>query len=151
MAISAAYAGVDVRPAGFWIRVMATIVDSFILFAVQFVTAMVAGVGLASSGATEVTVKGMTALVELGGWVLGFLYIVGFTAARGATPGKTALGLRVVRDDGEERVGWGKALLREVLGKILSSILLIGYIMVAFRADKRGLHDILAKTSVVKG
>ncbi|HEU5323329.1 MAG TPA: RDD family protein [Methylomirabilota bacterium] len=152
MSISATYAGVEARPAGFWIRVMANIVDVFILFAVQFAIGLVVGIGLASSGAAEVTVKGMTALLELGGWVLGFVYVVGFIALKGQTPGKMALGLRVVRDDGNEPVGWGTALMREVLGKILSSLVLgLGYLMVAFREDKRGLHDRLARTSVLKG
>lgn len=153
MSVTATYgaAGLDVRPAGFWIRVMANLVDSFILFAVQFVAGVVLGIGLASTGADETTVKGTTALVQVGGWVLTFFYVIGFVAVKGQTPGKMAFGLRVVREDGEERIGWGRAFLREILGKIVSYVvLLIGFLMVAFRGDKRGLHDLIAKTSVVK-
>lgn len=151
MSLSVAIAGADVRPAGFWIRVLATFVDTFIILAVQFVIGFVVGFGLAFSEATDVTQRGMEALVQLGSFVLSFGYFVGFVAVKGATPGKLAFGLRVVRDDGGERVGWWKALLREVPAKLVSGLVLgLGYIMVAVRADKRGLHDRLVKTSVVK-
>lgn len=153
MSVAATYAsGVDVRPAGFWIRVMATFVDSFILTAVQLVMGFAVGMGLGMNGADEVTQKGMIALVQVIAWVFAFAYLVGFVALKGATPGKMAFGLRVVRDDGRETVGFWKAFLREVPAKLLSGIVLgLGYLMVAAREDKRGLHDRLVRTSVVKG
>ena len=63
------------------------------------------------------------------------------------TLGKSALKLRVVRSDGS-RVGYGRAFLRE-LAKF-GPLLLVSAVVMAFRADRRGLHDLLADTVVVR-
>jgi uncharacterized RDD family membrane protein YckC len=61
-----------------------------------------------------------------------------------------ALRIKVIRTNGME-IGYGKAALREVLGKFVSGILLgIGYLMVAFDLQKQGLHDKIADTYVIK-
>lgn len=67
----------------------------------------------------------------------------------GASVGKEILGLQVVGPDGGQ-VGLGRALKREVLGKLLcQATLLIGFAMILRDPDGRGLHDRLAKTLVV--
>ena len=63
------------------------------------------------------------------------------------TPGKRALKLRVVRSDGS-RVGFSRAFLRE-LAKF-GPMLLVNAFVMAFRSDRRGLHDLLADTVVVR-
>lgn len=56
--------------------------------------------------------------------------------------------LRIVRADGAS-VGLGQAFGR-YLATILSRLILyIGYLMIAFREDKRGLHDLIAETKVI--
>ena len=66
------------------------------------------------------------------------------------TVGKRALGLYVVRTDGS-RVGFVRALSRHVL-TALSINLTLGFVflIVAFRKDRRGLHDIICDTVVIK-
>jgi uncharacterized RDD family membrane protein YckC len=60
-----------------------------------------------------------------------------------------ALDLKVVRSDGGP-VSLGRAVGR-YFAKILSGvILLIGYIMAGFDAQKRALHDMLCDTRVIK-
>jgi uncharacterized RDD family membrane protein YckC len=55
-----------------------------------------------------------------------------------------------MRADGSP-IGYGRAALREVFGKFLSTLLLgIGYLMVAFDDRKQGLHDKIADTCVIK-
>ena len=67
----------------------------------------------------------------------------------GATLGKMAIGLRVVTSDGQ-RLSFANATGR-YFAKILSAIiLLIGFIMIAFTDRKRGLHDMIAGTLVIK-
>ncbi len=80
-----------------------------------------------------------------------FGYPVFFVATRGATPGKGFLGLVVVDRDNRYPVGWGKALLREILGKQVIDKLTIylGYLLIAFDPRKQGLHDKIAGTYVV--
>jgi uncharacterized RDD family membrane protein YckC len=71
------------------------------------------------------------------------------SSARGATVGKMVLGLRVVDGQGN-RISFLRATGR-FFAKILSGmILFIGFLMVAFTERKRGLHDIIADTLVVK-
>ena len=61
-----------------------------------------------------------------------------------------ALRVKVIRTDGSH-VTYGRAALREVPGKFISSILLcVGYLMVAFDSQKQGLHDKIADTYVIK-
>ena len=65
------------------------------------------------------------------------------------TTGKLMHQTDVLRSDGS-RVGYRRALIRE-LAKILSGIMLgIGFLMIAFRSDKRGLHDLIADTIVIR-
>ncbi len=64
-----------------------------------------------------------------------------------ATPGKRALKLRVVRSNGS-RVGYRRALVRE-LAKF-GPLLTVNAVVMAFRSDRRGLHDLLADTVVVR-
>ena len=76
------------------------------------------------------------------------IYDVSLNGRFGATIGKMIIGAKIVRLDGS-RIGYGTALVRS-LGTIVSDcICYIGYLFVAFRADKRALHDLLAGTRVV--
>jgi uncharacterized RDD family membrane protein YckC len=76
-------------------------------------------------------------------------YFTFFVGALAASPGKLALGLKVVRPDGSA-VGYGRALGRYFAGILSWMILFIGYIMVAFDSEKRGLHDMICDTRVIK-
>ena len=76
-------------------------------------------------------------------------YWIVFTAIWGQTLGKMALGIKVVDREGRPPGLW-KAFLREVVGKLLSGVVIyIGYIWVAFDGEKRGWHDHIAGTYVV--
>jgi uncharacterized RDD family membrane protein YckC len=60
-----------------------------------------------------------------------------------------ALRLRIVRANGD-KVTYGRACGR-YFGKLLSSVtFLIGYIMAAFDEEKRGLHDRICDTRVIR-
>lgn len=80
--------------------------------------------------------------------VLDLAYSVIGIGVWGATVGKFLLKMRVVRSDGS-KVGLGRALAR-YLSYILSALIFgIGFLMIAFRHDKRGLHDLICDTVVV--
>ena len=64
-----------------------------------------------------------------------------------ASAGKRFLGIQVVRSDGS-RVGWGRAFVRELVK--FSPLFPVVVCMVGLRMDKRGLHDMLADTVVVR-
>jgi uncharacterized RDD family membrane protein YckC len=68
---------------------------------------------------------------------------------RGATPGKKFVHIKVVDSKTFEDINNKQAITRS-FGYIVSTfVFLIGFIMVGIRKDKRGLHDLLAQTSVI--
>lgn len=83
------------------------------------------------------------------GVFFGPTYFTLFTGWEGQTPGKRLLGLKVVRMKGGP-VSYPKALLRYV-GYYISFLPAgLGFIMIAVDRNKRGLHDLIAGTCVVK-
>lgn len=76
------------------------------------------------------------------------LYYLAPTARSGQTLGKRMVGIRVVGPGGAPP-GWGRAFLREVLGKLLSGILFLGYLLAFLHPERRALHDLVAGTRVV--
>ncbi len=143
----------DARPSGpdhvayggFWIRVVAYLIDAILLGIVGGLIASVFGVQMLAGEGTA-----FDPTVNLGSLIIGWLYFALMESSkRGATLGKMAVGLRVVTDQGQ-RLSFGRASGR-YFGKLVSAIiLLIGFIMVAFTDKKRGLHDMIAGTLVIK-
>ncbi|RDV14662.1 RDD family protein [Pontibacter diazotrophicus] len=82
--------------------------------------------------------------------VMGWLYYAGFeSSSYQATPGKQAMGIFVTDTEGYA-ISFSRATGR-FFGRLLSGlILLFGYIMAAFTERRQALHDILAKTLVLK-
>lgn len=78
-----------------------------------------------------------------------FYYAYFESSYRQATPGKKLFKLKVVDIHGGQ-LGLFTALLRN-FGKIISQALfLVGYIMAAFMPKKQALHDLFARTLVVR-
>lgn len=78
------------------------------------------------------------------------LYHWFFTGLKGQTPGKMALGIKVVNAQGN-RPGLASAALREILGKLVSTIIFfLGFLWIAGDRQKQGWHDKLAATYVIK-
>jgi uncharacterized RDD family membrane protein YckC len=147
----AAVSPADQPKAGFWVRFVAYLLDSLILGAVQFGISLVLGfAGGAMSGFDSDESIAMGILTWLCGIVIGFTYAVFFTGYNGQTPGKMAMRIQVIRTDGTP-MSYGRAFLREVVGKFASALILgIGYLMVGFDRNKQGLHDKIADTYVIK-
>ena len=135
--------------AGFWRRVVALIVDQFILIAVTLPIRLVVPLAL-FTGADLPTVVGQAlgaaAIVGLIWW----FYYAGFESSRWqATPGKRVIGIRVT-DAAGARASFARATGR-YFAKILSALICgIGYLLAAFTARKQALHDLIAGTLVVR-
>ncbi len=142
--------------AGFWRRCAALGIDGLIIGVV--VAALEAAFMAGSIGMLTAHERGagsiagllsmlmlMFALVFLGQW----LYFALFEAsAMQATPGKRAMGIKVVGETGQ-RIGFGRASGR-YFGKIVSGMIFnIGYVMAGLSARKQALHDLMAGTLVV--
>lgn len=136
--------------AGFWMRVVATLIDAFVVFILQVGLGLLLTLaGFATSGVAEEP-GNLFLLVEFFSYALSFAYYIFFTGYCGQTPGKMALRIKVIKRDGSE-IGYGRAAFRETLCKFISGIIFgIGYLMVAFDEQKQGLHDRMADTYVIK-
>ena len=147
------------RYGGFWIRFAARIIDGIIIqiaiFAVVFPLGALLGTGalLTDPEAAGGPLAGGAMIlftILIYGVSIGMAasYEIFFLLKRGATPGKLALGLKVIRPDGAS-ISFGLAIGR-YFAQFLSSITLgIGYIMVGFDEQKRSLHDRVCETRVV--
>jgi uncharacterized RDD family membrane protein YckC len=134
---------------GFWIRAGAKILDGIILSVANGL------VGFAASFMIGPTVSrsGYEFVILIIVWTLSFAlnigYVTYFLGKFGATPGKMACGLKVVRPDGE-KISYARACGRFFADILSAMILYIGYIMVAFDEEKRALHDHICDTRVIK-
>jgi len=140
--------------AGFWIRVVGYLIDAIILGVVGgIVQVLLIGSIITMPQPGDISsigpIMGRLGLASLINIAIAACYEGFFVANLQATPGKMVIGVKVVRPDGS-RVELGRAFGR-YFAKILSGlILLIGFIMVGFDAQKRGLHDMICDTRVVK-
>lgn len=82
--------------------------------------------------------------------VITWLYFAFFeSSAKQGTLGKVVMGLKVT-DNNNQQISFLRASARSFSKYISAIILMIGFIMVAFTSRKQGLHDIIAKTLVIK-
>jgi uncharacterized RDD family membrane protein YckC len=145
--------------AGFWVRFVAWLIDAIIMMVVGGIINF-AVVGTLFNiprpepgqdpAALLASLAGIYGVVYLVNMVIGCTYEAFFVSSSlSATPGKLALGLKVLRPGGG-RVTLGRAVGR-YFAKVLSAMILcIGYIIAAFDAQKRGLHDMICDTRVVR-
>src|SRR5580704_15147017 len=132
-------------PGGFWIRFVAYIIDSFIAVVLLVDEST-------DDNKDSLFIAGGIVVMVLALLVINWLYEALMTSSpRGATLGKLALGLRIVRADGAQ-LSFGRATARHFLKFMITPLvpLAIGYLMAAFTARKRALHDFLADTLVIR-
>ncbi len=136
---------------GFWIRVVAFIIDAVLLRVVVAPVGMIFG-GLGMAG----TMRGLHAgLALLGGGITSILWVFGSwlyealmeSSSYQATLGKMIFGMKVTDLNGN-RISFERATGRHFAKWLSGMILGIGYIMVGFSDRKQGLHDLLAGTLV---
>lgn len=139
----------DLRPAALPSRVVAGLVDALlqlvVLLALSFLAVVVSLDASEAAGAA----LGIVVLV-----VVLIVYPVTFeTLLRGRTPGKAAMGLRVVRDDGGP-IGFRQAFVRGLAGAFLErpgiTLFVAGVVTSLLNEQGKRLGDLLAGTVVVR-
>jgi uncharacterized RDD family membrane protein YckC len=153
--------------AGFWKRVLAYLIDAFVLYFPFSLLEIPFGMRKAYEVLNQKVLAADTDLhaavqayqnFYIEQWpyflttlVLGWLYFaVCESSSWQATIGKLALGMRVTDLHGA-RISFGRALGRYG-GKLISGfIFCVGFLLVAFTQRKQGLHDMLANTLVLNG
>ena len=131
---------------GFWIRFVAYIIDAILISLVLGVVTSIFGISYMNMD----DISQIDPTLNLLSIAVAWLYFALMESSeRGATVGKMAMGLRVVSNEGK-RISFLNATGR-YFAKIISALILcIGFIMIAFTDRKRGLHDMIASTLVIK-
>lgn len=137
----------DEAPEGMAALEIASVGQRFGAFLVDFVISVVVGIaGSVIGSAISGDLSAINFLVSIGYWIVVLILV----ATRGQSPGKMAIGIKIVKTDGRS-IGFGTTLIREIIGKLISSIIiLLGYIWILFDGQRQGWHDKIASTYVVK-
>ena len=141
---------------GFWRRTLAFSIDKLILFLIYMILIVTgnlfSGMGFPFSLSMDIstTMTGTFFLSYYGmNILLSMVYFTYFHGTISQTPGKKLLGLKVIQKTGEPMT-LGVAFLRWV-GYVISGLIFnLGFIWVAFDSKKRGWHDMIAATYVIR-
>jgi uncharacterized RDD family membrane protein YckC len=151
--------------AGYFSRLVAFIIDVFILAIIAFSGSLIitslftfVGVDLSTCEAAVVSNRAnefQALACSVGSWALlvfnlGLMpvYIIFFWALAGQTLGKATMGVRIVRTNGK-RMGFTPAIIR-LLGYTLSILSLgLGFLWILIDDRRQGWHDKLARTVVL--
>ena len=89
------------------------------------------------------------AIIQPIGIGIGLSYEIIFVRKFDATPGKMALGIKLLRPDGS-KLSVGRIVGRYFANYLNVFTLLIGYIILVFDDERRALHDRICDTRVIK-
>jgi uncharacterized RDD family membrane protein YckC len=137
---------------GFWIRVAATFIDSIVVSIAQYAVYIpVILVVFRNAGSEEDAWQVIAAQLAMALFsiVLTAGYEIWMVGRYGATLGKMACRLRVVAPDGS-RISYARATGRHFAKYISYFTMYIGFIIAGFDREKRGLHDMICNTRIVK-
>lgn len=136
--------------ASFIARWVALIVDALILGALHSAVMSFAAssFGVVLGRFYETMETSLSRLLLLG---IVYAYYGWFYSQKGASPGKLLMGLQVVKSDTGRFLTYWQAFFRESIGKLISGLVLgFGFLIAAFRADHRALHDMIFDTRVIE-
>jgi len=145
------------------LRFLAHFLDGVVFFAVLALIAVVS-CGMAGIGAIGVSPRasdsqnlasaGIGGALGFGTFFIalaGYIVFLFFFLAKGKTPGKAMVGIRVADKRTGDRPGIGRMLLREIPGKFVSGLFLgLGYFWAIFDRDAQAWHDKIAGTVALK-
>ena len=133
------------KPAGFWIRFWAYIVDMLILSSIGML--LIKPIFRLLS--LELNDSTWYAPITLITALLFYAYFVLMTKFLSQTVGKMIFGIKVISKD-KQSLTWGTVLFREWIGRLISIIPLnLPYLAVAFTPKKQAIHDMIADTLVI--
>ncbi|MEY9978115.1 RDD family protein [Lysinibacillus sp. RC79] len=132
------------KTAGFWIRFWAFLLDGFVITAIGGI--LVNPIFYLMDWSLSETV--WYAPISIISAIFYYSYFVLMTKFFGQTLGKMIFGLRVISLK-HEKLTWSDVLFRDWIGRIINSIFMPLYILVAILPNNQGLHDFFADTTVV--
>jgi uncharacterized RDD family membrane protein YckC len=136
--------------AGLGSRLVAQILDNLLAIPITLIAILLYGT-VASEFVTSTEGAGYASLGA--GFFAGFVYFGYFFISEavtgGKTPGKSAMGLRVIRLDGSA-ADFGAIAVRNIVRVVDVAVALIGIVVMFFQPQTRRLGDLAAGTIVVR-
>ncbi len=139
----------NAEPAGFFVRLAAYLIDMCVAGIVIGMINVPIGILRLVAG-DSVCFKNVLFdydIFQILNYLLLSAYFIVMTYTAGCTVGKMLMKLKVVSTRGE--LTFCQVAFREIIGKYLSKIMYIGYLMIGVSEQKLALHDRLADTRVV--
>lgn len=131
--------------AGFWVRFVAYLIDMIVIYAVASLLNTFS-FGLLNKQ-LDFPILGEESLSYV---IVMFTYFISMTYFFSQTLGKMIMKIKVETNKGD-KLGLMDIVYRELVGRLLTIFLVyIPYLAVAFTNKKKGLHDFIADTVVVK-
>ena len=131
--------------AGFWMRFVAYLIDMIVIYAISSLLNTFS-FGLLNKR-LDFPILGEESLSYV---IVMFAYFISMTYFFSQTLGKMIMKIKVETNKGD-KLGLIDIVYRELVGRLLTIFLLyIPYLAVAFTNKKKGLHDYIADTVVVK-
>ena len=135
--------------AGFFRRLIAMIIDLFIITFLSLVLVFFLGMFIGGMLQASELIKGIGEYAILINLLIFWLYFaLQESGSKQATIGKRIMGIYVASES-DTPLSFAQASIRH-FSKYLSSIFLIGFFMAAFTQKKQALHDIIAHALVLK-
>jgi uncharacterized RDD family membrane protein YckC len=129
--------------AGFWQRAAAQVIDSLIVVVIA-VPIMVLGFGM-----RQVSLDPAEHSWDLLGFLAVAVAVIGFWRYCGATPGKIALGVKIVDAATGGPPTLGRLVLRFFAYFVSAFPLYLGFLWAVVDRRKQGWHDKIARTIVI--
>jgi uncharacterized RDD family membrane protein YckC len=143
---AAAPARPDLEPGGFWVRLLAWLIDLLIVGLVQIIPAA----ALFGDASVEAELsENVSSLIVLSILSAPALYHSVAVAVWGTTIGKAVFGLRIVTASGR-RPGIFRAFFRWLALTLSLLVFAPIVVVIVFEGRKRGLHDLICETRVVR-
>ena len=131
--------------AGFWVRFVAYLIDMIVIYAIASLLNTFS-FGLLNKR-LDFPILGEESLSYV---IVMFTYFIAMTYFFSQTLGKMIMKVKVETNKGD-KLGLMDIVYRELVGRLLTIFLVyIPYLAVAFTNKKKGLHDFIADTVVVK-
>jgi uncharacterized RDD family membrane protein YckC len=136
----------DITYAGFWIRVLASSIDSILILMITLPLL----IGIYGTGYFDSTHKYLDILDFLISWLLPAIAVIIFWICKSATPEKLITKTKIIDQKSGGKLSIVQSLVRYFSYYISILPLFLGIIWVAFDKKKQGWHDKIAGTVVVK-
>jgi len=136
----------EIRYAGFWLRTLATVIDSIWLYGIIYtILWFLVGPDIFNLEAhytlTRFTFE----------WIIPLIVVMAFWITKSASPGKMLFQMRIVDAKSFQPVSPSRLLVRYLAYFISMLPLFFGCLWVAWDKKKQGWHDKIARTVIVRG